>query len=128
MTLPTGRASGNNRRSSEVARGVAERAAPATVRLAGEQDIATRHDVHLAFQTVRENPRVIVDLTRVRYIDSTTIDELFRAESRTVALGGKLVIVARNQRLIRLLSIAGLTARTPIVDTLDAADDLMRAL
>jgi anti-sigma B factor antagonist len=105
---------------------VAERAAPAIVRLAGEQDIATRHEVHLAFQKVRENPRVIVDLTGLNYVDSTAIDELYRAESRALALGGKLVIVARNQRMIRLLSIAGLTARTPIVDSLGAAAELMR--
>jgi anti-anti-sigma factor len=105
---------------------VAERAEPAIVRLAGEQDIATRHEVHLAFQKVRENPRVIVDLTGLNYVDSTAIDELYRAESRALALNGKLVIVSRNQRMVRLLSIAGLTARTPIVDSLKAADDLMR--
>jgi anti-anti-sigma factor len=95
------------------------------VRLAGEHDITTRHDVHLAFQQVRENPRVIVDLTGLNYVDSTAIGELYRAESRALALNGKLVIVARNQRMIRLLSIAGLTARTPIVDTLGAATELM---
>jgi anti-anti-sigma factor len=94
---------------------------PAIVRLEGEQDIATRHEVKLAFQGVRDNPRVIVDLTNLSYIDSSVIDELFRAETRAVALDGKLVIMARNQRLIRLLSIAGLTTRTPIVDTLDLA-------
>jgi anti-anti-sigma regulatory factor len=54
---------GDNRRSGEFARRVADRAAPAIVRLAGEHDIATRHEVHLAFQKVRENPYVIVDLT-----------------------------------------------------------------
>jgi anti-anti-sigma regulatory factor len=79
---------------------------------------------------VRDNPRVIVDLTRLN-IDSTSlvdklIDELFRAESRAQQLDGKLVIMARNQRLIRLLSIAGLTRRTPIVATLDSALDAMR--
>jgi anti-sigma B factor antagonist len=105
---------------------VSERAFPAVVRLDGEHDIATRNDVKLAFQRVRDNPRVIVDLTRLSYIDSTVIDELFTAESRAVALDGKLVIMARNQRLIRLLSIAGLTRRTPIVATLDSAMDAMR--
>ena len=97
------------------------------MRLAGELDITTRHDVHLAFQRVRENPRVIVDLTGLHYVDSTAIGELYRAESRARALDGKLVIVARNQRMIRLLSIAGLTARTPIVDSLGAAAELMSA-
>jgi anti-anti-sigma factor len=102
--------------------GVAERAAdPAVVRLAGEQDISTRDAVQLAFQRVRDNPRLIVDLTKLRYIDSSVIDELFRAESRAQALDGKLVIMARGQRVIRLLSLAGLTARTPIVDTMTAA-------
>jgi anti-sigma B factor antagonist len=105
---------------------VGERADPAIVRLDGEQDIATRHEVQLKFQRVRDNPRLIVDLTRLSYIDSTVIDELFRAESRALGLKGKLVIMARNQRLIRLLSIAGLTRRTPIVATLDSALDAMR--
>jgi anti-anti-sigma factor len=100
---------------------VRERADPAIVRLEGEADILARNAVKLAFQRVRDNPRVIVDLTNLTYIDSSVIDELFRAESRAVALDGKLVIMARNQRMIRLLSIAGLTTRTPIVDTLDSA-------
>ena len=104
---------------------MAEKAAPAIVRLAGEQDITTRHDVRLSFQKVRDNPRVIVDLTGLSYVDSTAIEELYRAESRALALNGKLVIVARNQRMIRLLSIAGLTARAPIVDSLGAAAKLM---
>ena len=107
--------------------GVGERTSsdPAIVRLAGEQDISTRDEVRHAFQRVRDNPRVIVDLTKLRYIDSLVIDELYRAESRAQALDGKLVIMARGQRIIRLLSIAGLTTRTPIVDTLDSA---MKAL
>jgi anti-anti-sigma factor len=99
---------------------VGELADPAIVRLDGEHDIATRTDLKLTFQRVRDNPRVIVDLTGLRYIDSYAIDELFRAEIRARALDGKLVIMARNQRVIRLLSIAGLT-RAPIVDTLDSA-------
>ena len=98
------------------------------MRLAGEHDITTRHDVHLAFQKVRENPRVIVDLTGLSYVDSTALGELYRAEARALGLAGKLVIVARNQRMIRLLSIAGLTARTPIVDSLAAAAALMREI
>jgi anti-anti-sigma factor len=94
---------------------------PAIVRLAGEQDISTRDTVQKAFQRVRDNPRVIVDLTKLRSIDSTVIDELFRAESRASANSGKLVIIARSQQIVRVLSIAGLTAHTPIVDTLDSA-------
>ena len=104
-----------------------ERADPAIVRLDGEQVVATRHNVQLAFQRARANPRVIVDLTRLRHdasVADTVIAELLRAKSRPA---GKLVIVARNQRWIQSLSIAGLTRGTPIVATLDDAQNAMRA-
>jgi anti-anti-sigma factor len=100
---------------------VPESGDPAIVRLAGDQDIASRSELHAKFQAVRDNPHVIADLTGLRYIDSTAIEQLYRAAERTASLGGSLVIVARNQRLVRLLSIAGLTARSPIVDTLALA-------
>ena len=104
-----------------------QRPEPAIVRVTGDVDIATRHELHGAFQSVRDNPRVIVDLTGLSYIDSTAIEQLFRAEKRSAEIHGRLVIVARNQRLIRLLSIAGITARAPIVETLRAALSLLGA-
>jgi anti-sigma B factor antagonist len=94
---------------------------PAVVRLAGEFDIATRSEMCAAFQAAAGNPRVIVDLSALRYIDSTTIDELFRAAVRAERLAGRMLIVTPDQRMIRLLSLAGLTERLTIVDTLDDA-------
>jgi anti-anti-sigma factor len=105
---------------------VAESGDPAIVRLAGDQDIATRSELAAMFQAVRDNPHVIADLTGLRFIDSTAIDELYRAADRADTLRGRLVIVARNQRLVRLLSIAGLTGRAPIVDTIALALALVR--
>jgi len=91
---------------------------PAVIRLSGEHDISTRDELRLAFQASRENPRVIVDLIGVDYLDSTAIGEIARAVEHTSHVpDGRVVIVARNQRLVRLLSIAGLTASVPIVDT-----------
>lgn len=95
------------------------------VRLAGEFDIATRGEMVAAFQAAADNPRLIVDLTALRYIDSTAIDELFRAAVRSERLAGRMVIVARDQRLIRLLSLAGLTDRLTIVDSLSDAQRLL---
>ncbi|HEY0394820.1 MAG TPA: STAS domain-containing protein [Candidatus Elarobacter sp.] len=103
-----------------------EQTEPAIVRLEGEQDVSLRNEARLAFQRVGDNPRVIVDLTQLRFLDSPIISELYRAESRASALDGRLVIVTRSQRVLRLLSIAGLTARTPIVDTLEAALSSLR--
>ena len=106
---------------------VQQRQEPAIVRVTGDVDIAARHELHVAFQSVRDNPRIIVDLTGLSYIDSTAIEELFRAEKRAAELDGQLVIVARSQRLIRLLSIAGITGCAPIVETLRAALSLLGA-
>ena len=103
-----------------------EREEPALVRLTGELDIVRRADVHAAFQAVRNNPRVIIDITGVQYLDSTTIDELFGATERARQLGGRLVVVARNQRMVRLLSIAGLTSQLRIADTIVMAQSIVR--
>lgn len=97
------------------------------VRLAGEFDISTRSEICAALQAAAGNPRVIVDLTGLDYIDSTTIDELFRAAMRAERLAGRMVIVTPDQRLIRLLSLAGLTERLTIVDTLEAAQAICRS-
>ena len=105
---------------------MAKRDDPAVVRLTGELDIARRAELHAAFQAVRDNPRVIVDITAVAYLDSTAIEELFRATDRAAALGGRLVVIARNQRMVRLLSIAGLTSRLRITDTLAIAQTIVR--
>jgi anti-anti-sigma factor len=105
---------------------VGEGVNPAIVRLEGEHDVTTRNALQLNFQRARPNRRLIVDMTRLRYADSTVITELLRAESRVRDAGGKLVLVVRNQRMLQTLSIAGLTARTPIVDTMDSALRLMR--
>ncbi|HTW82837.1 MAG TPA: STAS domain-containing protein [Candidatus Sulfotelmatobacter sp.] len=98
-----------------------ERREPIVIRLVGEHDIASRSDVTAALQAAGDNPAVIVDLTSVDYVDSTTIEELFRAIRRAGALGGKLALVAPNERLVRILSIAGVTRLARIVDTLDEA-------
>jgi anti-anti-sigma factor len=97
---------------------------PAVVRLTGEHDIASRSDVTAALQAVGDNPRVIVDLSDVDYLDSTTIEEIARAIRRVRPLGGKLVLVAPNERLVRMLSISGLTGGARIVDTLADAHAL----
>jgi anti-anti-sigma factor len=103
---------------------VAEFEEPAVVSIAdSELDIATRGRLRARFQQVAANPRVVVDLTGARYMDSTAIDELYRADHNARRLGGKLVIVARNQRIVRLMSIAGLTSHVTIVDSLAAAHE-----
>ena len=97
------------------------------MRLTGAQTIATRNDVRAAFQAVAMAQRIIVDLTGVDALDSTAIEQIFRAFEASVRRGGRFVIVARNQRLVRVLSIAGITARVPIVETIESARRMVSA-
>ncbi len=100
---------------------------PALVRLTGAQTIANRNEVRAAFQAVAMAPRIVVDLTGVEALDSTAIEQIFRALEASRRRGGRFAIVARSQRLIRVLSIAGITARVPIVDTIEAARRVVSA-
>jgi anti-anti-sigma factor len=103
-----------------------QRREPTVVSIVGESDIAARGEMCAAFQAAADNPRVIVDLSALRYLDSAVIDELFRAHTRCERLRGRLVIVAQDERLVRLLSITGFTARVTIVDTVANAFTLLR--
>lgn len=103
-----------------------DRNEPAIVRLTGDHDIASRPHVNASFQAVRDRPHIIVDLTGLTSLDSTALEELARAAERARSLGGALVVVARSQRLVRLLSIAGLTAHVTITDTVPIALKLLR--
>lgn len=96
------------------------------MRFTGDHSIASRPQLHATFQAVRDNPHIIVDLTGLNSLDSTALEELSRATERARELGGALIVVARNQRLVRLLSIAGLTARLTITDTIPIARSLLR--
>lgn len=98
-----------------------KRAEPAIIRFAAEETIATRVRLRHAFQRVAGNPRIVVDLTGALAIDSLAIEEIYRALEAATRRGGRLAIVARSQRIIRVLSIAGVTARVTIFDSLEDA-------
>lgn len=93
------------------------RAEPAIVRFAAQESIATRGRLRKAFQAVAGNPRIIVDLTGANAIDSLAIEEIYRALEAATRRNGRFAVVVRSQRMIRLLSIVGITSRVPIFDS-----------
>ena len=94
---------------------------PAVVRIAGDQDLATVRDLRAALQTAVGNPNLVIDLRGVSYMDSLAINELVRAQVTCARTGGRCAIVSRNQHLVRLLSLAGLTSHVKIADSINAA-------
>jgi len=64
---------------------------------------------------------VIVDFSRINYIDSTGIGELVGYLGRFQDRRRKLILVNPSERILKLLQVARLAELFPIYDTVDAA-------
>jgi anti-sigma B factor antagonist len=64
---------------------------------------------------------VVVDLTRVTFMDSTGIGVILNALRALGARSATLVLVCPTERIMRPFEVTGLTNRLPIVKTLDDA-------
>jgi anti-anti-sigma factor len=84
------------------------------VSLGGEFDLAQRGRVTDTFAAVADEPLVVLDLERTRYVDSTALSCLLRLRSDLSERGGKLVLSGARPALQRLLDIAGLS---PLFDS-----------
>ena len=65
--------------------------------------------------------RVVVDLSRVTYIDSGGVGSLVTAYLHTVRRGGQLKVVCPNERVCRILQITHLTSVLEVFETLPDA-------
>ena len=86
------------------------------VRLAGDLDFNTSPDIRRQFEkiTAKKEPRVLVNLQKVEYIDSSglaTFIELFQKIKRS---GGKLVLFNLNQAVRSVFEIAKLDSLFPL--------------
>jgi anti-sigma B factor antagonist len=87
----------------------------------GELDLDTLGPLRAALgQAVREEaPRVVLDLSRVTFCDSTTVNEVLRAD---VDLGpGRLWIAAPSPFVARLIGLVGLNLVLTVRDTVEEA-------
>jgi anti-sigma B factor antagonist len=92
--------------------------------LTGSLDIATSPTVRAALTSASErgSHRLIVDLTRVDFLDSTGLGALIGAQRRAKEFGGEVRLVAKEGQILRLLRITGLLAKVfAVYPTLDAA-------
>jgi anti-sigma B factor antagonist len=90
------------------------------VSLTGEADLHTAPELKRALDGVigLGGTAAVVDMAEVSFIDSTTLGILVRAHSRLRELGGDLVIVASDRRVLRTLEITGLDRIFSIEPTL----------
>ena len=78
--------------------------------ITGSLDIATSPAVRAALVSASErgDHRLIVDLTRIEFLDSTGLGALIGAQRRAKEFGGEVRIVAKEGQILRLLRITGL--------------------
>jgi anti-sigma B factor antagonist len=90
------------------------------VSLTGEIDLHTAPELKRALDGVIQlgGTSAVVDLADVSFIDSTTLGVLLRTYSELQGLGGRLVLVASDRRILRTLELTGLDRVLPIERTL----------
>lgn len=80
------------------------------VTVSGEADLHTAPAIEQALEGVLGlgGTSVAVDLLEVSFVDSTTLHVLLRYHERFRGLGGNLVIVTEDRRILRTFEITGL--------------------
>lgn len=85
----------------------------------GEGDIALREAVQQ--QIVSGKNQVVLDLAKVRFMDSAGLGELVASLKRVREAGGQLKVAAVNQRITDALTITLLIRVLDIYDDVDGA-------
>ncbi|HZX68620.1 MAG TPA: STAS domain-containing protein [Candidatus Elarobacter sp.] len=91
--------------------------------LTGSLDIATSPTVRAALISASErgSHQIIVDLTRVDFLDSTGLGALIGGQRRARELDGEVRLVVKEGQILRLLRITGLLKVFAMYPTLDDA-------
>jgi anti-sigma B factor antagonist len=91
--------------------------------VAGEVDVYTAPKLRekLVELVGDGNYHIIVDMTKVEFLDSTGLGVLVGGLKRVRSHEGSLVLVCNQERILKIFRITGLTKVFPIYDTLDEA-------
>ncbi|MFE9020915.1 anti-sigma factor antagonist [Streptomyces sp. NPDC007808] len=97
--------------------------------LHGEIDIASAVEITPYLDRVTTDPdaRIVIDLRNVEFFDCSGLRLLFRARSRVLDHGGRLLLVCTHPLTLRVLRITGLARLLPPHPTPDAALDQSEA-
>ena len=95
----------------------------AVVELRGELDVSSASSLRerLLGILADQAPNLILDLSRLTFIDSTGISVLLAAERRAHELGGSLSLAGPQKIVTRVLHITSLDRHFPIFPTVDDA-------
>jgi anti-sigma B factor antagonist len=81
----------------------------AIVALNGEFDLTQRDNLKVAFDDVKNEPVVVLDISKTAFIDSTVLGSLLRLRGDVIRNGGSFVLAGPSAMVQRLLDITMLT-------------------
>jgi anti-anti-sigma factor len=88
------------------------------IALVGELDIASAPDFEEALEKVEADPPgvLVLDLSKVEFIDSTGLRAVIAADERARSAGRRFVIIRGTPAVERVFSVTQLDQRLEIVD------------
>ncbi|MEN3280724.1 MAG: hypothetical protein V7607_1864 [Solirubrobacteraceae bacterium] len=87
----------------------------ATVVVSGELDLATAPRLSAAVSEHRDAKVLVLDMTATTFIDSTGVRALLQADHRSAGSGSRLVVVAGDGAVRRVLELCQVDGRLTIV-------------
>jgi len=91
------------------------------VQVKGEVDVYTAPELDAELTRLADAQvfDIVVDLSRVDFLDSTGLGVLVKALKKTRENGGSLAVVATADRITKVFRITGLDAAIPLYPTVD---------
>ena len=101
---------------------------PPIVAPTGALDLGTARGLQLRLAELagEHGPEGILDLSSVTFIDSVGLGVVLKASSRFHRQGKRLLIVAPEGPVRRILEFAGVVDRLPVVESVDEARSVLR--
>jgi anti-sigma B factor antagonist len=87
----------------------------------GELDMATTPEFEEVVDTVGQGSRLVIDLSRCTFLDSSAVRVLVSAARSAEERHGTVAIVAHDPGILRVLEIAAVDTMLPVHETLEAA-------
>jgi anti-sigma B factor antagonist len=92
------------------------------VSLSGDLDLATAPELRTALlEALTERTKLVVDMTELRFLDSTGLGVLVRVHKRAKALRGVLAFSAVPGNVLKILEVTCLDRVFPVYATTDEA-------
>lgn len=100
------------------------------VQLGGELELETASLLKMRFgdEELSGTRRLIIDLSDLRFMDSTGMRTLLQLQQRILLNGGKLSLICGNPGILRAFEVAGLLRTFDLCRTLDDALVVERAI